>query len=67
MTLKGFVKRWHDVILWVIATISFAFTTFEFTQKYIYVRDDLQATVIGEVDELLPPARKSRMRPLVRG
>jgi hypothetical protein len=60
MRLNGFFKRWSAVVLWIIATISFAFTTFEFARKYIYTRDNLQATVIGEVDELLPPDKRDR-------
>ncbi len=60
MTQKSFFEGWPQIVLWTIAIISFVLSTFEFARKYMYVRDDLQATIIGEVDELLPPDRRDR-------
>ncbi len=50
MTNEEFIKRWKDVIFLVFATLGAFYATFAFIRDNIYVRDDLQATVIGDVD-----------------
>lgn len=43
-------KHWKNQATFLFATVAFVYATADFFRSYIYVRDDLQATVVGEVD-----------------
>ena len=61
MTSEEFIKRWRDVLLLLFSTLSFIYATFAFIHDRLYVRDDLQATAIGEVDTRQTPENQDRM------
>jgi hypothetical protein len=44
------IKRWKDHATLLFATVAFVYSTADFFRSYVYVRDDLQATAVGEVD-----------------
>jgi hypothetical protein len=52
-------KRLKAWATFVFATLAFVYATVDFFRSYVYVRDDLQATVIGEVDARETPPSKT--------
>jgi hypothetical protein len=61
MTSEEFIKRWKDVILLMFTTLGFIYATFAFIRDRVYVRDDLQATAIGDVDTRQTPENQDRI------
>ena len=57
MKIEGFLKHWGTALTFMFGTLGFFYATASFIRDFIYVRDDLQMSVIGEVDTS-PPANK---------
>jgi hypothetical protein len=57
MKIEGFLKNWGTALTFLFGTLGFLYATTAFVRDFIYVRDDLQMSVIGEVDTN-PPANK---------
>jgi hypothetical protein len=57
MKIEGFLKHWGTVLTFMFGTLGFFYATTAFVRNFIYVRDDLQMSAIGEVDTA-PPANK---------
>lgn len=54
MKIEGFLKNWGTTLTFLFATLGFVYATYAFIRDNIYVKNDLEMTVIGEVDTRLP-------------
>jgi hypothetical protein len=50
LTSEDLIKHWKNLLLLVGGTLTLVYATVTFIRSNIYVKDDLQATLIGEVD-----------------
>lgn len=54
MKIEGFLKNWGTTLTFLFGTLGFLYATTAFVRDFIYVRDDLQMSVIGDVDKNEP-------------
>jgi hypothetical protein len=61
MKIEVFLKHWGTVLTFLFGTLGFVYATYAFVRDNLYARDDLEMSVIGEVDTSPPHDKQDQI------